>query len=77
MSYFWFNRQKLLEKAKYKYHNGSSKEKAVEYYFKNREDLKEKTKNKYRSFSEEEKKQKENMNKIDIKNERKCQLKEC
>ena len=55
MSYFWFNRQELLEKAKYKYHNGSSKEKTVEYYFKNRVDLKEKTKNKYRSFSEEEK----------------------
>ena len=30
MSYCWFNRQQLLQKAKDKYHNCSGKEKAVE-----------------------------------------------
>ena len=30
MSYYCFNRQKLLEKAKDRYHNGGSKEKAFE-----------------------------------------------
>ena len=34
MSYYWFNRQELLEKAKDKYQNGGGKEKAAEYYLK-------------------------------------------
>ena len=40
MSYYWFNRQELLEKAKDKYQNGGGKEKAAEYYLKNREGFK-------------------------------------
>ena len=32
MSYYWFNRQEILQKAKEKY----SKEKATEYYLKNK-----------------------------------------
>ena len=36
MSYYWFNRQKILQKAKEKY----SKEKAAEYYKQNKEAIK-------------------------------------
>ena len=32
MSYYWFNRQEILQKAKERY----SKEKAAEYYLKNK-----------------------------------------
>ena len=45
MSYYWFNRQKLLQKAKDRYHSGGGKEIAAEYYIKNRELLREKEKN--------------------------------
>ena len=55
MSYYWFNRQKLLQKAKDRYHNSGGKEKSAEYYIENKEVLKEKANNKYRNFSEEEK----------------------
>ena len=41
MSYYWFNRQELLEKAKEKYNNGS-KEKAAKYYRDNKDVIKEK-----------------------------------
>ena len=41
MSYYWFNRQEILQKAKERY----SKEKAAEYYSKNKEAIKEKSKN--------------------------------
>ena len=50
MSYYQFNRQEILQKAKEKY----SKEKAAEYYLKNKEVKKEKA-NCYRNLSEEEK----------------------
>ena len=36
MSYYWFNRQEILQKAKERY----SKEKAAEYYSKNKEAIK-------------------------------------
>ena len=52
MGYYFFNRQKLLQKAeKKKYHNVGGKEKAAEYYIKNKGALKEKAKtiNKYRN----------------------------
>ena len=39
MSYYWFNRQKILEKAKERY----SKKIAAEYYLKNKEAIKEKS----------------------------------
>ena len=32
MSYYWFNREELLQKAKTKYHNKGGKEKAAKYY---------------------------------------------
>ena len=55
MSYYWFNIQELLQKAKDKYHNCGGNEKAAEYYLENKGVLKEKTKNDYKSLSEEKK----------------------
>ena len=55
MSYYQFNRQELLQKAKVRYHIYGDKEKAAEYYIANKEVLKENAKNKYRNLSEEEK----------------------
>ena len=55
MSYYFFNRQELLQKAKDKHHNYGGKEKAAEYYLKNKDVLKENAKNTYINFSEEEK----------------------
>ena len=40
MSYYWFNRQELLQKAKDRYYDGGGKEIAAEYYFENRYVLK-------------------------------------
>ena len=54
MSYYWFNIQELLKKAKNRYHNCGGNEKAVEYYLENKGVLKEKAKNDYKSLSEEE-----------------------
>ena len=51
MSYYWFNKQEILQKAKERY----SKEKAVEYQLQNIEVIKEKAKNHYKNLSEEEK----------------------
>ena len=50
MSYYQFNRQEILQKAKEKY----SKEKAAEYYLQNKETIKEKARDYYRNLSEEE-----------------------
>ena len=50
MSYYWFNRQEILQKAKQRY----SKEKAAEYYSQNKETIKEKSKNRYKNLSKEE-----------------------
>ena len=51
MSYYLFDRQEILQKAKKTY----SKEKAAEYYIQNKEALKEKARDRYRNLSEEEK----------------------
>ena len=51
MSYYWFNREKVLQKAKKKY----SKKKAAEYYLQNKEAIKEKARDCYKNKSEEEK----------------------
>ena len=40
MSYYWFNREELLKKAKAKYHNKGGKEKAAKYYEDNKEAIK-------------------------------------
>ena len=44
MSYCWFNRQEILQRAKEKY----SKGKAAEYYLQNKEAIKEESKKKTR-----------------------------
>ena len=51
MSYYWFNRPEILQKAKVKY----SKEKAAEYYAQNKEAIKEKSRECYKNLSQEEK----------------------
>ena len=55
MSYYWFNREEILQKAEEKYQNCGRKEQAVEYYIANKDVLKGKAKNRYRNLSEEEK----------------------
>ena len=50
MSYYWFNRQEILQKAKERFSN----EKPAEYYFQNKEVIKEKSRNRYQNLSEEE-----------------------
>ena len=51
MSYYYFNRQEILQKAKERY----SKEKAAEYYAQNKEAIKEKSREHYKNLSPEEK----------------------
>ena len=51
MSYYQFNRQEILQKAKERYF----KEKDAEYYLKNNEVIKEKAREHYKNLSQEEK----------------------
>ena len=51
MSYYQFNSQEILQKAKERY----SKKKGAEYYLKNKEVIEEKSKNRYKNLSQEEK----------------------
>ena len=51
MSYYWFNKQEILQKANEKY----SKEKAAEYYLKNKKAINEKSRERYKNLSQEEK----------------------
>ena len=51
MSYYWCNRQEILQKAKERYF----KEKAAEYYKQNKEVITEKSRNCYKNLSEQEK----------------------
>ena len=51
MSYYWFNKQEILQKAKERY----SKEKAAEYYAQNKEAIKEKSREHYKNLSKEKK----------------------
>ena len=57
MSYYWFNKKELLQKAKEKYDNGGKK-RAAEYYQANKDAIKEKAESKYKHLSEKEKKEK-------------------
>ena len=52
MSYYQFNRQEILQKARKKKY---SKEKAAEYYLQNKEAIKEKARDHYGNLSEVEK----------------------
>ena len=65
MSYYWFNRQEVLQKVKEEY----SEEKAVEYYARNKEAIKENSRERYKNLSQEQKdKIKEYQKKKTIKN---------
>ena len=64
MSYYQFNRQEILQKAKERY----SKEKAAEYYLQNKEAIKERARDRYRKLSEEEKNKIKKYQKRGIKN---------
>ena len=52
MSYYHFNRQEILQKAKERY----SKDKAAEYYLQNKEAIEEKATERYKNLSQEKKK---------------------
>ena len=64
MSFYQFNRQEILQKAKERY----SKEKAAEYYLQNKEAIKEKARDRYRNLSEVEKNKIKEYQKRGIKN---------
>ena len=64
MSYYWFNRQEILQKAKEKY----SKEKAAEYYAQNKEAMKEKSRECYKNLSQEKKTRLKSTKEKNIKN---------
>ena len=64
MSYYWFNRQEILQKAKEKH----SKEKAAEYYLQNKEAIKEKAKERYRNLPQEKKTKLESIRKRNTRN---------
>ena len=49
MSYYWFNRQEILQKAKEK----CSKKKVADYYAQNKEAIKEKSTERYENLSQE------------------------
>ena len=49
MSYYWFNRQEIVQNAKEKYF----KEKSIEYYAQNKEAIKEKSRKCYKNLSQE------------------------
>ena len=68
MSYYWLNRQKLLQKTKKDIITGVIEKKAAEYYLENSGVLKEKAKNKYKVLSEEEKEAKRKYEKNRYKN---------
>ena len=58
MSYYWFNRKKLLKNARDEYHNKGGKQKAAKYYPANEKVLGKGAGNKYRKLSEKKKNKK-------------------
>ena len=64
MSYYLFNRQEILEKAKKRY----SKEKAAEYYLQNEKVIKEKPRNRYKTCQKKKKTKSKSIKKKGIKN---------
>ena len=73
MNYHWYNRQELLEKAKYKYYNHGGKENAAEYYLASKDAIKKQITSK-KICLKKKKKQKDNMDKTGTKKERKHKL---
>ena len=64
MSYYGFNRQKILQKTKETY----SKEKAAEYYSQNKEAIKEKSRQRYKNLSQQKKTRLKSTKEKDISN---------
>ena len=64
MSYYWFNRQEILQKAKEKY----SKEKAAEYYAQNKEAIKKSQESVTKTCHKKKKKRLKSTNEKSIKN---------
>ena len=64
IGYYWFNRQKILQKAKERH----SKEKAAEYYLKNKEAIKEKARHVIKTYQEKRKPKLKSIKKKDTKN---------
>ena len=62
MSYYWFYRQELLQKAKKEYENGG-KEKNAKYYQANNYVIKESTNSKYNNLTKKEKQAKKEYSK--------------
>ena len=58
MSYYWFNREKLLKNTWHKYQNKGRKQKAAKYFAANQKVVREDARNKYRNLSEKEKNKK-------------------
>ena len=69
ITYYWFNRQELLQTAKDKYHNcgDKEKEKVAKYYLENEEVFFKKAKKSIEVCQKKKKKQKKNMEEIDTK----------
>ena len=63
MSYYWFKRQGLLQKAGKKYHSCGGKGKYAEYYKNDKDVIKEKADNKYNNLTNEKKEAKKEYNK--------------
>ena len=59
LSYYWFNREEVRQKANEKYRNCGGREKSAKYYRTNKDVLKEKSKHRYRDLSEKEKEAKQ------------------
>ena len=59
MSYYWFNRQEILQKAKETYSN----EKAAEYFLKNKEAIKEKARDLLETYRKSKKTKLKNIKK--------------
>ena len=64
MSYYWFNRQEILQKAKQKY----SKEKAAEHYKQNKEAIKGKSRSVIKTYHKKKKRRRKIIKVKNIKN---------
>ena len=62
MSYYWFYRQELLQKAKKEYENGGKEKNAI-YYQANNYVIKESTNSKYNNLTKKEKQAKKEYSK--------------
>ena len=66
MSYYWFNREKLLKKAWDKHHNKGGKQKATKYYRRNADLIKFQAKISIRNCQRKRRMKKESIKEKDI-----------